>query len=145
MKWSEYAIDSLKKHISRQTALMNLGDRIKELDTEFKSTKGPVTDRVPVKGGSSKNEDRLLNNIVERDELIQNYNAVERAVNRVERALGALTERQRRVLDGFYIFRTDDYMDRLCDDLHVEIAQVYRLKDEALKKFTLALYGTIEN
>lgn len=145
MKWTEYAIDSLKKHISRQTALLNLGDRIKELDADFVATKGAVTDRMPVKGGCSKNEERLLNNIVERDELLQNYNSVERAVNRVDRALSSLNERQKRVLEGFYIFRTDDYMDRLCDELHVEVAQVYRLKDEALKKFTLALYGTIEN
>ena len=32
-------------------------------------------------------------------------------------------------------------MDRLCQELGVEEAAVYRLKNKALRRFTLAMYG----
>ncbi len=143
MIWQDFAIDELKKFRSRQAALLNLEDRIKELHTQFVSL-GGNSNSVPVMGGHPQIEDKLLNNIVSRDELKNNYKTVKRSVDRVSRGLEVLDEREKQILDGFYICRTLDYADRLCDKLCVEKSQLYRIKDKALYKFTLAMYGLID-
>lgn len=143
MIWQDFAIDELKKYFSRQMALLNLEDRIKELNAQFTSL-GGNSNATPVMGGHSKIEDKLLNIIVSRDELKANYDVVKRSVERVGRGLAILDEREKEVLNGFYIHRTPDYVDRLCDKLCIEKSQVYRTKDKALYKFTLAMYGIID-
>ena len=59
----------------------------------------------------------------------------------VEGALGALDERERTVLWKFYVDRREDYMDDLCETLFLEQSAVYRLKDRALGKYVLEMYG----
>ena len=59
-------------------------------------------------------------------------------------ALAVLDEEERHILDRFYIHRANGNVERLCDELHVEVATVYRRRDKALRHFTLALYGVVE-
>ena len=61
-----------------------------------------------------------------------------------EIALETLSREEQLVLQQFYIQRERGHMDRLCRELGVEEASVYRLKNRALEKFTMALYGPEE-
>ena len=45
------------------------------------------------------------------------------------------------VLEKFYINRSEDYMEELKEELFCEQAQIYRIKDTALKKYTLSFFG----
>ncbi len=143
MIWQDFAIDELKKHLSRQASRLNLEDRIKELDSQLTSL-GGSSDSVPKSGGHSKIEDMRLNVIVARDELKKNYNAVAKSIKRVERGLSVLDDRERKILNGFYIHRMPGYIDKLTEELFCEKSTVYRVKDEALYKFTVAMYGVVD-
>lgn len=68
-------------------------------------------------------------------------NTVERLTALTEQGLSLLTGQQRLVLEKFYIDRCPRHTEWLMEQLCVEQAQIYRLKDEALKRFTLATYG----
>jgi hypothetical protein len=58
--------------------------------------------------------------------------------------LEGLDDRERLVLERFYIQRTRGHVERLMDELHFEKSRVYQCKDEALYKFTISMYGLID-
>ena len=94
-----------------------------------------------MEGGASGYEERLINYIDRKGRLEQNLGMAQARVERIERGLSVLTENERLVLTRFYIRREPRYLDRLCGELGYEMRTIYRLKDSALKKFTLAMYG----
>ena len=143
MIWQDFAIDELKKYLSRQISMLNLEDRIKELNSQLTALTGN-SDSVARSNDHSHIEDKRLNIIVAKDELLQNYKTVKRSLERVNRGLEALDERERKVLNSFYIHRTEGYIDRLCDELYAEKSTIYRIKDQALYKFTIAMYGVVD-
>ena len=100
-------------------------------------------DKLPVHGGSSRRESDLIDNIDRRGRLQANLELARQKARRIERGLSVLTPQERLVLERFFIRRTRDYMDRLCEELSCETAQIYRIKDSGLRKFTLAMYGDL--
>ena len=69
---------------------------------------------------------------------------VSRAIDRVNRGLGVLDEREQKILNSFYIHRMPGYIDKLTEELFCEKSTIYRIKDEALYKFTIAMYGVVD-
>ena len=69
---------------------------------------------------------------------------MEREIELTEKGLQALTEREKTILTEFYIKNSKGYVEKLCDDLYVSKTELYRQKDTALKKFTMAMYGIVE-
>lgn len=61
----------------------------------------------------------------------------------IEKGMNCLDEIEKKVLDYFYISRPYNHIKLLMDELHYEKSQVYRLKDEALSKYTSLRYGAI--
>lgn len=51
---------------------------------------------------------------------------------------------QKGLLDRFFIHQEKQAADRLAGDLHIDVKTVYRRKDDALCRFTVALYGKTE-
>ena len=47
-------------------------------------------------------------------------------------------------VNGGGIHPAQGNVDRLCEELGIEKAMVYRRKEFALRKFTIALYGAVE-
>ena len=136
------AIKDLQNYELKKTSVEGMQERIKELEARFIKLGGASGE--PVQGGASKSEDNLANNIDERNRLTTNIESVERHIARVERGLAALDRDERLVLEKFYINRPSRYLDWLCDNLHCEQATVYRIKDRAIYKFTLAMYGLVD-
>lgn len=143
MNWKTEAVYELKSYATRKSACENIREKIKILEAQAIALNRISSDE-PVMGGSSKAEDKLINNIVERELLKENLTILERALILTERGLASLNDREREVLNGFYINRTSTYIDELCYRFNIEQAQVYRIKNEALRRFTLAMYGVIE-
>lgn len=145
MEWETRAIKRLGRYEARKAALANLADQIKTLDGRMSGIRPAKADGQAVKsGGGNQREDMLINGLTEKDELKENYRIVKREVAVTERGLCALDVMERRVLELFYIRRPEDYIQQLCKELHIERSEVYRRKNDALKKFTIACYGIVE-
>ena len=144
MNWKNEAVQDLKKLVHRQTAVKILTDELEELNSRLYAVRGPVVDRSPVQGGGCRVEDRILSLLDERARKRQSLQMAKREVGSTCKALAALTDQQRDILDRFFIHRTADHVEALSRTYRLEQSQVYRLKDEALRDFTLARYGAID-
>ena len=87
----------------------------------------------------------MLTNIVRREELARQLESARAWVALTDGGLSALDEEDKLVLDRFFVHRRKGACEQLCEELDREKAQVYRRRDRALRRFTLALYGGLES
>ena len=145
MDWKPAAIQRLKDYEARRNSIQLITEQLKNLEMQFTAIRAARTDGEPVKGGEgNRREDMLLSNIVLRDELKANHQIAMREIEITEKGLAALTKEERRILELFYIRRPYDHVSRLCEELSVEKSEVYRRKNTALDKFTIACYGVVK-
>ena len=145
MDWKKEAAADLGCHEQRKAALLSLGEEIRELRARAYGTgsarrRGSAWEELPGRPA----EERLTAMIDELDRKEENYRLTRRRVEAVERGLACVSPQQRQILEQFYVRRTAAHAQDLAQLLHVEQSQVYRLKDEALRTFTLARYGITE-
>lgn len=145
MDWRHEAMEKLEQYDARQRALDNIPEEIRRLETEIISMRSSLRNATPAHGKGSSREDAMLTNIVRRDELARQLENTKAWVKVVDRGLGALTEEERLVLDRFYIHRIRGHVERLSGELGLESKMVYRRKDSALRRFTVAMYGGMES
>ncbi len=144
MEYYIFSINRLKDYEKRKQSLENIKEQIKNLEMQFSAIRSATTDETPVQGGKgNRREDMLIYNISKREELKYNYIIAEKEIHITEKGLAVLNENEKRILYLFYICRTKDYIERLCDELFASRTDVYRQKDAALKKFTIAVYGIV--
>ena len=135
------AEEELRNLGKKRKAIEVLPQRIKALEYGYTAIRSASADGAPVSGGTNTRDDRLVKNISDRDFLQAELNEAKKTVRAVENALLQLSSRERTILDRFYINRTNDYIERLKDELAVEQSQIYRDKDMALYNFTIAFFG----
>lgn len=145
MDWKREAAEKLKCYEMKKGSLERTEQELLRLEEAFRRIRSARPDREPLKGGGSRYEEQLVDNIAQRGELRQARREVARWVHTMEGALEALEEEERRILDRFFIHRTQESVELLCQELCLERSRVYERKEKALKRFTLALYGTLEN
>ncbi|MEG1863638.1 MAG: hypothetical protein RR198_08550, partial [Oscillospiraceae bacterium] len=88
MRWSDCAVQDLKKYAGIKASLDNIAERVSMLEMKFTSIKGQQTDRTPVQSsGGTHWEDFLLDNIVERERLTLLHTADTRLVQLIEKGL----------------------------------------------------------
>ena len=146
MNWKFEAIEKLKDYTARKNAIVSIPEEIKRLEEDSQRIRAASADATPVQGGGSTREDMLLTNIVHREELQRRLSDAQRWVDIVDGGLAVLTPDEKLVLDRFYIHPMRGNVERLCAELGLEEAKsVYRRKDKALRKFTLAIYGCEES
>ena len=145
MDWKQEAADKLLQYEARRQSLENIPAEIKRLELDYAGLRSSVTDAIPARGSGSRREDAMLTNIVRREELSRQLESARAWVAMADSGLAALDEEDRLVLDRFYVHRHKGACERLCEELDREKAQVYRRRDRALRRFTLALYGGLES
>lgn len=145
MRWDIEATAKLREYTARKAAIVSLPLEIKRLEADCGRIRSASADGTPVHGGGSTREDMLLSNICLREELTKQLADTQAWLEIVDRALAALTDDERLVLDRFYINPHKGSVDRLCDELSLERAGVYKRKDKALRHFTIVLYGKVES
>lgn len=143
MNWKKEASNDLRTYVQRREAVTNIRERIKVLEEQFTSLKGLSTD-TPVKGGMSRVEEKMLDNISERERLTLSLKITENLVKLTEKGLDVLDKLERQVLEGFYFEKSGARIETLCEELHFEKSRLYQIRDSALRKFTIAMYGTVE-
>ena len=144
MNWKHEAIDKLKSYEAHVEALENIPKEIKRLESAYAGIRCAATDGIPVSGGGSTREDSMLSNIVHRDELKRRLKEARLWVAQVDKALAVLNNEERLVLERFYIHQAKGNVGELCERLNLEKTAVYDRRDKALRRFTIALYGTTE-
>ena len=144
MNWLSESISDLRLYGQRKRFLENVDSQLIWLENDFTALKGCATDSEAVEGGASRSEDHLLNNIIKRDKLRQNKELAEKFVQTIERTLYLLPRQQQEILAEFFIDRSKGHIERLMEKYHVEQSMVYKLKNEALRNFTLLKSGYIE-
>ena len=143
MNWKTEAADKLRKYDAMRRAVQNIPEEMKRLELAALRIQSTRTDASGVKGGGYR-EDALIDNLVHRQEL---QNALEQAqlwVCTTERALSALSLEEKKILQRMLICPERGGVGRLCEELECEQSSIYRKRDRALHKFTIALYGTPE-
>ena len=145
LNWCVFAIQRLKDYETRKEAADSLTEQIKNLESKFTSIRAATTDGTPVKGGNeNKREEMLINNIATREELQRNLDTVKKEIEITEKGLASLTPEETKILTLFYMQRQKGFVDRLCNELYISKTELYRQKEDALKKFTMVCYGIVE-
>lgn len=144
MNWKREAADRLRGYEAQKQALESIPMELRRLESACTGLRSAAADRAPVSGGGEGREDALLSNIVHRDELKRRLKEARLWTAQVDKALAVLGEEEKLVLDRFYIHRAKGNAGELCERLNVEQATVYRKRDSALRRFTIALYGVTD-
>ena len=144
LDWKREAADELRNYQNRKLAITNIAGQINDLRREITSIRSASADGSPVAGGSNGRDDALVNNIVKRERLEEALRLTENRVQRVEHAMNQISERDRCVLQRFYITPCIGGVERLCRELAIEKTTAYRWKDCALRNFTITMYGLTE-
>lgn len=145
MNWKSEAVEKLKQYEAKKRSLVNIPIEIARLESAMRSIRSATSDGTPVSGGGSGREDMMLSNIVQREELGRSLEQAQKWVALVDAGLEILTEEERKILDRFYIHPENGAAERVAGDLRIDIKTAYRRKDDALRRFTISLYGGTEN
>lgn len=141
MNWKTEAVDKLRRFDAMRRSLVNIPEELRRLESVATEIRAAAMDASPVQGGGSRREDALLSNIVHRQELQRNLEQAQSWMRSARRGLEALNEQERMILLRFYICPEKGAIERLCAELGMEKSSLYRHREQALKKFTIALYG----
>lgn len=144
MNWKSEAVDKLRQYEAKKLSIVNIPLEISRLESAARGIRSAASDGTPVSGGGSGREDMLLSNIVHREELERSLEQAQKWVALVDAALAILSVEERLLLERFYVHPERGSVDRLCEELRCEKATVYRRRDKAIHRFTLALYGGTE-
>lgn len=141
MNWKNEAKEKLRRYDAMRLATINIPQELHRLEMDAQSIRSARTDATPVSGGGSKREDALLNNILHRQELTWTLQQAQAWLQITDRALTTLTQAEKLILTRLYIYPEKGGLERLCKELDMESSSVYRHREQALKRFTMALYG----
>ena len=108
MNWVKEAESKLRDYAAKEQSLESVAERIAQLQAEMTCVRSATTDSTAVHGGGNCREVALLNNISEQTELERAKKETKEWVEWVNKALSALSDSERHVLDRFYI-RNEKY------------------------------------
>ena len=135
MDWKACAVDDLRRYRHMKIGVLNSRDKLRMLSSQATSA------RTTASRQCERTSPKLIDTIVETERLKSNLDVAENLVGLIERGLDSLSEEERVVLERFYISDLPKNMTHLKGELGYEERSLYRLRDRALKKFTLAMYG----
>ena len=145
MKWKNEAMDKLKKYDAMQMARKNIPEEIRRLKSEACAMRRASLDTPFVRFSGGRREEALLTNITQRQELEWTLKQVKHWLSITDRGLLALPEDERLILQRLYLYPEKGAVERLCAELGVEQSSIYRKRDQALERFTVAMYGFPES
>lgn len=146
MDWRAEAIEKLQGYEGQRQALDRIPLELERLKNAYTGIRATKVDGMPRSGSSaSTREDAMLSNITCRDDLKRKLKEARLWVKIVDGGLSVLDDEDRLTLDLCFIHKVKGSIDDLCERLNLESSAVYRRRDLALRRFTLALYGAVES
>ena len=144
MNWKKEAVNLLKEYPQRKDSLQSLKQRHAMLERELREL-NEHGGKPQVKGELTAAQEQLLSSTTEQKQLLLNYQLAKLQLQWIEKGLSALDEDERMVLEGFYFIGGPCVKGDLMDALCIERTALYQLKDRALRKFTMSMYGLLES
>lgn len=144
MNWKAEATEKLRRYGAMRLAAINLPQEIRRLQLDARSIRSARTDSMPVSGGGNQREEALLNNLIQRQELDNTLKQANLWLKNTDRAMGILSPEEKQILHKLLIYPQKHGVEQLCQELGMEQSTIYRKRDEALRRFTLAYYGICE-
>ena len=132
MDWRKIAAEDLRQYPYLKAGYKHNEDRIRDLDERIARLTA---------SGIAADDDRIIECVANRDKLKLSNGAIAPLVKPVEDSLELLSENERCVLTRMYINNEKKALDRLCEELCYEKSRIYQIRNEALRKFTVAMYG----
>lgn len=143
MDFKIFSTQLLQNKTRMEAAILNISDEIALLEESKLSVKTGALSSAPISGtGANRYEDRLVKLICLCDELKQRRKNIEINLACIERGMKPLSEYERDLLNGFYVYGGKNAAEKMMSRHHKERSTIYRDKDKALAHFTQALYGT---
>lgn len=135
MDWKICAVEDLRRYNLMKIGILNSEDKLRAIDTNVK--------RAHLSSEKSRKhlDSRLVDAIVESERLKANISTAKNLTGLVERGLNSLSESERRILEMFYMNDAPKPAAHLINELGYSSRSIYRARDRALEKFTLAMYG----
>lgn len=146
MDWKSIAIEKLKDHEAKRQALETIPLEIAQIESTMTSIRSTSADGVAIRGSKGNGrEEMLLNCIVQKDELQRALERTRLAVDAVEHVLGKMGGEDGLILERLFLHPERGAVDRLAGDLALDVKTVYKRRDAALRRFTIAMYGAVES
>jgi len=145
MNWKNAAVEKLRRYDAMCRAVGNLPLELKRLDGEYTALSGGLRTMTGRSGGGRSREDRMMDNIMTRQQLKWSLDQATSWTEQVKGALSGLSPEERIILQQLYILPQAGAVGQLMETLHMEKSSIYRRRDKALQKFTLSLYGMEES
>ena len=141
MNWKNEAIERLTKYAAMVQAVENIPLELSRLEKSSTGLRGCRTDKIRVSSSPSRQEDILLGNMIKQEALTRSYENAKAWVDTTAKALSVLNSDEERILQQMYIYPQKGVVNQLCSELGMEQSSIYRKRDQALYRFTLALFG----
>ena len=125
----------------KEAAILSIPEEINMERERMTSIKSASTGTAPVQGGGTSYEERMNNSICLIDLLSDNLRIAESEVRLTKKALAALPDEERRILDVLYIDKQRDGVDRLSNELGCDERTVWRKATRALEGYNIARHG----
>ena len=138
MDWKICAAEDLRKYRRMKLGLINSRERLRLVRLGMRNLKNSLHKTY------QRTDTEYVNMIVESERIRTNIKICENLLSLIDRGLDSLTEEERGVLEEFYMKTSSPNIIELKDRLGYETRSLYRLRDTALEKFTISMYG-IEN
>ena len=144
MNWKIEAKNELRIYGNLKSSIDNISERLNWIEAQMTSIKSASAGTAPVQGGGNKYEYKILDLIVQKQRLKLTRDANKIRLGLVEQGLAALSDAEREIVITFAENRSGAAVELLRDRTGYEQAQIYRIYNEALYKYTIAEYGIPE-
>ena len=136
-------IYDLRHYKDYQRSLKTIPERIAMINMKLTSVKGINTDKIPVQGGGSANGDAWTNGIYDKMRLEQSYKSTKYVLSILDRALSALSDRERELIENMYIENIPHAVELFGNSHGYEKSQCYNIRNAALEKMDRSCSGVM--
>lgn len=146
MDYIREAVEYLKCYGDTQRSIINLKEEITKLDAELKGSAITYKD-MPSGGGVVAAEDIMLNKIFRKEQAEKELKESIFIAKRIDRILSEMdteneNDKHGLILRRCFIERNKEIdMDRIADEMGYSRRHFYRIRQTALKKFAIQLFG----
>lgn len=121
--------------------IVQMREELDTINAELTAIKASNFDKMPVGSGDNYQDKKLVDALSKKEELEDLLALNERKVANIERLLNELTEEERKIIDRMIINREMYAADRLVVELGYERRNIYRMRDNAIRKLCQLRYG----
>lgn len=145
MNWKTEAIHKLREFDSMRQAVRIIPEELTRLEMEAISLQRTTPRKRQTAAQLRQKENALLTNRIRQRELEETLHRARIWLQSVSTAFSTLTPEEKLILNRFFIMPEKGAAFRLCEELGREESTIYRKREQALRKFTVALYGASGN